>query len=61
MILAKLRHSLFAPAVRATPITDAGLKELAALRGLQELDLNNTQVTDAGLKERLIFKTNFVC
>ena len=34
-----------------TQITDAGLKHLAALKNLQNLDLNGTQVTDAGLKE----------
>ena len=33
-----------------TNVTDAGLKELAALKHLQTLRLN-TQVTDAGLKE----------
>jgi internalin A len=34
-----------------TQITDAGLKELAALKNLQTLNLNGTQITDAGLKE----------
>ena len=32
-------------------MTDAGLKELAGLNQLQELDLYRTKVTDAGLKE----------
>ena len=32
-------------------MTDAGLKELAGLKSLQTLNLNDTQVTDAGLKE----------
>jgi hypothetical protein len=31
-------------------VTDAGLKELAALKQLQWLELSWTQVTDAGLK-----------
>jgi internalin A len=30
---------------------DAGMKELAGLKNLQELHLNDTRVTDAGLKE----------
>jgi hypothetical protein len=34
----------------ATNITDAGLKELASLKTLQDLGLGSTQVTDAGLK-----------
>ena len=35
-----------------TPVTDAGLQELADLRGLKTLDLNGCRgVTDAGLKE----------
>jgi len=34
-----------------TRVTDAGLKELAALKQLQGLDLSFTQLTDAGLKE----------
>ena len=34
-----------------TKVTDAGLKELAGLKGLQLLYLSSTQVTDAGLKE----------
>jgi internalin A len=32
-------------------VTDAGLKELAGLKSLQELDLDFTKVTDAGLIE----------
>ena len=32
-------------------MTDAGLKELAAIKSLQSLDLSFTEVTDAGLKE----------
>ena len=32
-------------------MTDAGLKELAALKSLQTLDLDGTKVTDAGLKD----------
>ncbi|HKB40357.1 MAG TPA: hypothetical protein VKD72_28260, partial [Gemmataceae bacterium] len=34
-----------------TQVTDAGLKELAGLKNLQELDLGHTQVTGVGLKE----------
>ena len=34
-----------------TQISDAGLKELAALQQLQELYLDFTQISDAGLKE----------
>ena len=34
-----------------TKVTDAGLKELAALKSLTQLDLGNTPVTDAGIKE----------
>ena len=37
--------------VSQTTVTGAGLKELAALKSLQTLDLTQTQVTDAGLKE----------
>ena len=33
------------------PVTDAGAKELLALKGLTYLDLTRTQVTDAGMKE----------
>ena len=40
---------------RATPggtkVTDAGLKELATIKSLQNLQLYGTQVTNAGLKE----------
>jgi len=32
-------------------VTDAGLKELAGLTGLQSLNLSGTKVTDAGLTE----------
>jgi internalin A len=32
-------------------VTDAGMKELAALKGLQTLHLFYTEVTDMGLKE----------
>jgi hypothetical protein len=34
----------------ASKITDAGLKEVASLKHLQDLGLGSTQVTDAGLK-----------
>ncbi|MDW7996018.1 MAG: hypothetical protein RMI91_15330 [Gemmatales bacterium] len=34
-----------------TRVTDAGLKELAALKKLTELNLQRTPITDAGLKE----------
>jgi internalin A len=34
-----------------TKITDAGLKELAALRNLQRLKLASRDVTDAGVEE----------
>ena len=37
--------------LKDTDVTDAGLKELAALKGLQALSLGWTKVTDAGLKE----------
>ena len=37
-------------------MTDAGLKELAALKGLQKLDLSLNAVTDAGLKELVALK-----
>jgi hypothetical protein len=37
--------------LRSTWVTDAGLKELKDLKGLQELHLFGTKVTDAGLKE----------
>jgi hypothetical protein len=33
-----------------TKVTDAGLKHLAALKGLWRLDLSGTKVTDAGMK-----------
>jgi hypothetical protein len=31
-----------------TPVTDAGLKELASVKGLKKLVLYETKVTDAG-------------
>jgi len=34
-----------------TEITDDGLKELAALKNLKELQLSFTQVTDDGVKQ----------
>ena len=34
-----------------TKVTDDGLKEVAKLQNLEELDLENTQITDEGLKE----------
>src|SRR6202035_5417103 len=33
------------------PITDAGMKELAALKNLKDLDVNAPNLTDAGVKE----------
>jgi internalin A len=36
---------------KPSEMTDAGLKELAALKGLQKLKLGPAMVTDAGLKE----------
>ena len=35
---------------------DAGLKELAELKGLQTLNLSGTKTTDAGLKELAALK-----
>jgi hypothetical protein len=32
-------------------VTDAGVKELTALKNLTELDLRCTEVTDAGVQE----------
>ncbi len=32
-------------------VNDAGLKELAALKGLMSLTLTGTKVTDAGVKD----------
>jgi len=32
-------------------VTDAGVKELAALENLTALDLSQTMITDAGVKE----------
>lgn len=40
----------------ANNVTDAGLKELATLKNLQDLGLGSTKVTDAGLKELAGFK-----
>jgi hypothetical protein len=34
-----------------TGVSDAGLKDLAALQHLKELNLSGTQITDAGLKQ----------
>lgn len=34
-----------------TKVTDAGLKELASLNKLTELELKGTKVTDAGVKK----------
>jgi len=48
--LAELKN-LTALDLSFTPITDAGLKELASLNNLTTLYLYGTQVTDAGLKE----------
>ena len=39
-----------------TQVTDAGLKELAALKNLASLYLDNTKVTDAGMKELAVLK-----
>ena len=39
-----------------TKATDADLKELAAMKGLRELDLVEVKVTDAGLKELAALK-----
>src|SRR5262245_23977591 len=39
-----------------TQVTDAGLKELAALKQLEVLSLERTNVTDAGLKELAALK-----
>jgi len=41
----------FGLSLRGPQVTDAGLVELAGLKGLQMLDLTGTQVTDAGLRE----------
>src|SRR3954471_2193342 len=38
------------------PVTDAGLKALAGLKGLAQLDLGHTGVTDAGVKELATLK-----
>ena len=42
--------------LNATEVTDAGLKELAGLKGLKRLGLAATKVTDAGLKELAALK-----
>ena len=42
---------VIAVTLSGTEVTDAGLKELAALKNLTTLHLGHTQVTDAGLKE----------
>ena len=39
-----------------TTVTDAGLKELAGLTGMQSLTLNGNNVTDVGLKELAALK-----
>ena len=40
-------------------MTDAGLKELRGLKGLQSLDISGTQVTDAGPMELSGLKSLF--
>ncbi len=42
---------VFGVSLSGTKVTDAGLKELAGLKSLTELDLDRTKVTDAGLRE----------
>ena len=37
--------------LESTQVKDAGLKEIAVLKGLQELDLRGTKVTDAGVED----------
>jgi hypothetical protein len=37
--------------LQGTGVMDAGLKELAGLKNLQELDLRDTKVTEAGVAE----------
>jgi internalin A len=51
-------HPVVSVDLTATIMTDAGLKDLAALKGLQTLDLSRTWVTDAGLKELKEFRTS---
>jgi hypothetical protein len=46
----------FALYLHSTDISDKGLKELAALKNLQGLDLGVTKVTDAGMKELTALK-----
>jgi hypothetical protein len=37
--------------LRDTPITDGGVRHIAALRRLEQLDIRGTQITDDGLEE----------
>ena len=53
--VAQLR-SLRILSVDATPITDAGLKHLAALEDLERLYINDTSVTRAGLCSCTIYR-----
>jgi internalin A len=46
--------------VRGAQVTDAGMKELAALQKLTFLNLSNTKVTDAGLKELAGLKSLYI-
>jgi hypothetical protein len=41
----------------STKVTDAGVKELKALKNLQSVDVSFTSVTDVGLKELKEFKS----
>src|SRR5262245_2121566 len=50
-------ESPFGLSLASTQVTDAGLKELAALKSLQSLHLRATQVTGAGLKELAALKS----
>src|SRR5262249_26075551 len=50
-------HPVGAVSLPGTPVTDAGLKELAAVKALQTLDLSGCpKVTDAGLKQLAALK-----
>ena len=49
--LKSLQHLLPSLDLSDTRVTDAGLKELAALQGLQALNLNHTSIGDDGLAE----------
>ena len=49
-------HPVVSVDLSLTKATDAGLKELAGLKGLQRLVLDNTKVTDVGLKELAALK-----